>query len=98
MTSATSTQLQKSSEVTTSETVDFQVAAHNEQSQPASTLASIELIRAYTPLMLATVGCVIGLFVLVAKPDKDVRTAGFGLASTAIAGAAGLAQHHSGQE
>lgn len=47
-----------------------------------------EIIRALTPIFLATIGGVIGIATLV----KDANPSGFGLASTAIAGAAGLAQ------
>lgn len=48
-----------------------------------------EIIRALTPILIAAIGCVIGVVVLFRNPDNQ---AGFGLASTAIAGAAGLAQ------
>jgi hypothetical protein len=48
----------------------------------------VEVIRALTPIFLALIGGVIGIAVLVTRPSD----AGFGLASTAIAGAAGLAQ------
>ena len=47
-----------------------------------------ELIRALTPMFLAFVGGVIGLSALFLGAGES----GFGLASTAIAGAAGLAQ------
>ncbi|QIR40425.1 hypothetical protein HCG51_29530 [Tolypothrix sp. PCC 7910] len=50
-----------------------------------------ELIRAITPIFMATVGAVIGVTVLVSSNTND-KSAGLGLASTAIAGAAGLAQ------
>ncbi|MDZ7958622.1 MAG: hypothetical protein RMY34_12210 [Aulosira sp. DedQUE10] len=40
---------------------------------------------------MATVGAVIGVTVLIASTNND-KSAGLGLASTAIAGAAGLAQ------
>ncbi len=48
-----------------------------------------EIIRALTPIFLATIGGAIGVAGLVAN---KVDPAAFGLASTAIAGAAGLAQ------
>jgi hypothetical protein len=47
-----------------------------------------DVIRALTPIFIALIGGVIGITVLVKKAD----TAAFSLASTAIAGAAGLAQ------
>jgi hypothetical protein len=48
-----------------------------------------EVIRALTPILIATIGGVIGIVVLVINPNNQ---AGFGLASAAIAGAAGIAQ------
>lgn len=53
-----------------------------------------ELIRACTPLFLATVGGVFGVVVLTqpTKLSEGQWAAGLGLAGTAIAGAAGLAQ------
>ncbi len=50
-----------------------------------------EIIRASTPILIAAIGGLIGIFVLFTHPENN---AGFGLASTAIAGAAGLAQPH----
>lgn len=98
MISSTPTRLQKNNEVTTSQTVSLSTAAHDKEFQQAQTFATVEFIRATTPLLLAMVGLSIGLFTLVAKPENaDVKTAGFGLASSAIAGAAGLAQSHSRQ-
>lgn len=53
-----------------------------------------DVIRACTPLFLATVGGLIGLAVLTQPKLSEGRwAAGLGLASTAIAGAAGLAQN-----
>lgn len=49
-----------------------------------------EVIRALTPMFIALIGGVIGICVLVIKTDD--AAAGFGVASAAIAGAAGLAQ------
>ncbi len=49
-----------------------------------------EVIRALTPMFIATIGGAIGLTVLLANSNS--AASGFGLASTAIAGAAGLAQ------
>jgi hypothetical protein len=52
-----------------------------------------ETIRALTPIILATIGGAIGIAVLIAPGINEAKwTAGFGLAGTAIAGAAGLAQ------
>ena len=55
-----------------------------------------ELVRAFTPMFLGLMGTVIGLTALIrAEGAQDARlTAGLGLAGTAIAGAAGLAQPH----
>ncbi len=53
-----------------------------------------ETIRALTPLFLASIGGVIGITVLVTPGLRDAQwSAGLGLAGTAIAGAAGLAQN-----
>lgn len=52
-----------------------------------------EVIRAFTPIFLATVGAVFGAAVLFSPSMDATRAAsGMGLAGTAIAGAAGLAQ------
>lgn len=51
-----------------------------------------EIIRALTPILIAAIGGVIGVAVLTSSSNDNTQTAGFGLASTAIAGAAGLAQ------
>ena len=53
-----------------------------------------EIIRALTPILIAAIGGGIGIAVLTLNPDdsSNTQSAGFGLASTAIAGAAGLAQ------
>ena len=52
-----------------------------------------EIIRAMTPMFIASVGAVIGVTVLVSPGISETKTsAGIGLAGTAIAGAAGLAQ------
>jgi hypothetical protein len=52
-----------------------------------------EIIRALTPVFLATIGGAIGIAVLVMPGLEPAKwSAGFGLAGTAIAGAAGLAQ------
>ncbi|MFN6486559.1 MULTISPECIES: hypothetical protein [unclassified Nostoc] len=53
-----------------------------------------EIIRAITPMFMATIGAVIGVAVLVSPKINDAKwSAGLGLAGTAIAGAAGLAQN-----
>jgi hypothetical protein len=50
----------------------------------------VEIIRALTPIFIATIGAVISIVVIVVKPAEQQ---GFiTLASSAIAGAAGLAQ------
>ncbi|MBD0265320.1 MAG: hypothetical protein ICV78_22145 [Tolypothrix sp. Co-bin9] len=52
-----------------------------------------EIIRAMTPIFIASVGAIIGVAALFSPDISDAKTsAGFGLAGTAIAGAAGLAQ------
>lgn len=51
-----------------------------------------EVIRALTPILLATIGGAIGVAVLVTDMTDAKWAAGLGLAGTAIAGAAGLAQ------
>lgn len=52
-----------------------------------------EVIRAITPMFIATMGTVIAVAVLVSPKISDAKwSAGLGLAGTAIAGAAGLAQ------
>lgn len=95
MTSSIPIQQQVNSELTTPQTtVNESTAIYTQQRQRVSRILTVELIRASTPLVIAAVGCVIGLSVLIAKPNADVKTAGFSLAGTAIAGAAGLAQSH----
>ena len=58
-------------------------------------LTNPDYIRAITPLIMTFVGCVIGGMVII-SPNNNLedsqRTAGMGLAGTAITGAAGLAQ------
>lgn len=54
-----------------------------------------ELINALTPLFIATIGGIIGVTVLLAPSSQDDPSkwaSAMGLAGTAIAGAAGLAQ------
>lgn len=54
-----------------------------------------ELISALTPLFIATIGGIIGVTVLLAPSSQDDPSkwaSAMGLAGTAIAGAAGLAQ------
>lgn len=52
-----------------------------------------EVIRAFTPLFLASIGGLIGVSVLFAPNINEAKWASaLGLAGTAIAGAAGLAQ------
>ena len=58
-----------------------------------------EYVRAMTPLILAIVGCAIGAMVLFNPELAETQwTAGIGLASTAITGAAGLAQSNSSNQ
>ncbi len=53
-----------------------------------------EVIRALTPIFLATIGGAIGLAAVLSPGLSDgQRSSGIGLAGTAIAGAAGLAQN-----
>jgi hypothetical protein len=59
-----------------------------------------ELINALTPIFIATIGGIIGVTVLVTssgKEDSAKWASAMGLAGTAIAGAAGLAQSGKGQ-
>ena len=52
-----------------------------------------DTLRALTPMLLAVIGGAIGLaVVLVPGLNAEQRSSGIGLAGTAIAGAAGLAQ------
>jgi hypothetical protein len=52
-----------------------------------------EVIRAFTPLFLAAIGGAVGIVVLIQPNLSEGQwAAGLGLAGTAIAGAAGLAQ------
>ena len=53
-----------------------------------------EFITSLTPIFIASIGGIIGVAVLVSPAGNDTgkATAGMGLAGTAIAGAAGLAQ------
>jgi hypothetical protein len=76
-----------------------QASFPNDDSSPAPMQPAIakpatgtmaEVIRALTPMFIALIGGVIGICVLVIKTDD--AAAGFGVASAAIAGAAGLAQ------
>lgn len=52
-----------------------------------------ETIRAFTPIAIAAIGGLMGVAVLISPNIPSEKwTAGMGLAGTAIAGAAGLAQ------
>jgi hypothetical protein len=52
-----------------------------------------EIIRAITPMFMASIGAIISIVVLVSPNITDTEyTAALQLAGTAIAGAAGLAQ------
>lgn len=60
-------------------------------------LINPEVIQALTPVYIATMGLIIGCLVLINPQLKESQsTAGLGLAGTAIAGAAGLAQSSKG--
>lgn len=50
---------------------------------------NVEILEAITPMFLALIGGVLGMTVLLAEEPSDI---GMNLASSAIAGAAGLAQ------
>lgn len=68
--------------------IESKQSTSNSRKTPKAPLLSAEVIRALTPMFLALIGGAIGIAVLV----MNANSAGFGLASTAIAGAAGLAQ------
>ena len=71
----------------------------NKRQQPYIANYSLpEVLEAFTPLFLATVGAVIGFTVIVADISETKATAGLGLAGTAIAGAAGLARTGGSQQ
>ena len=55
-------------------------------------LITPEFIYSITPIFIATIGGIIGVTVLVTDSDDAKWSSGMGLAGTAIAGAAGLAQ------
>ncbi len=61
-----------------------------------------EIIKARTPLYLVGAGTLIAIIAILAasisEKNKDLAQAAFGLAGTAIAGAAGLAQSNGKQE
>ena len=61
-----------------------------------------ELIKARTPLYLVGAGTLIAVLAIIAasisENNKDLAQAAFGLAGTAIVGAAGLAQSNGKQE
>lgn len=51
-----------------------------------------ELINSLTPILIAIIGGIIGVTIIVKAPENANWASGMGLAGTAIAGAAGLAQ------
>ena len=55
-------------------------------------LITPEFIDSLTPILIAMIGGIIGVTVLVTDGDDAKWSSGMGLAGTAIAGAAGLAQ------
>ncbi len=55
-----------------------------------------ELIHALTPIIIAIIGGLIGVFAILSHDiDSNKLTAAMGLAGTALAGASGLAQQSS---
>ena len=65
----------------------------SKQPSPENKRFDAEIIRALTPIFIAAIGGAIGITVLVTNTNAQ-DSAGLGLAGTAIAGAAGLAQPH----
>ena len=53
---------------------------------------NVEFARACTPIILTAAGTLIGIFAIAKDLDATRTTAAMGLAGTALAGAAGLAQ------
>lgn len=66
------------------------------ESQTMPKLAKI--LQSSTSLALALVGCILGVTILLTGAEETTMTAGFGVASTVIAGAAGLAQANSRED
>jgi hypothetical protein len=61
-----------------------------------SGLSNPEVLQSLTPIILATLGCLIGVAaLLVPNLSNEKATAALGLAGTAFAGAAGLAKNES---
>lgn len=60
--------------------------------QRSTNSALPEILRSSTPLFLALIGGVVGVVAVINNLDATKMTAAMGLAGTAIAGAAGLAQ------
>lgn len=67
----------------------------SETTSPSPPRWDPEVIQSLTPIILATLGCLIGAFALLANISNEKATAGLGLAGTAFAGAAGLAKNES---
>ena len=66
-----------------------------QKKKPIAKPFNVEIIRASTPLFIALIGGIIGIIAVVLNVSaEDQDNTAFGLASTAIAGAAGLAQSH----
>lgn len=63
-----------------------------------SNTVDTEVIKARTPIYLASAGVLLALIALVPWVEREKANAAFGLAGTAIAGAAGLAQTNGKQE
>ena len=55
-------------------------------------LITPEFMNSLTPMLIAIIGGIIGITVIFKAPANENWASGMGLASTAIAGASGLAQ------
>ena len=65
----------------------------NTTSNPIKATNHAELIRALTPITIAIIGGIIGVFAILSNDiDSNKLTAAMGLAGSALAGASGLAQ------
>ena len=84
----------------TADTPDKTSPESDTQDQANSKLnrLTVEMIKALTPIVLALIGGSLGIAVIFSDSQKVDSAAGFGLASAAIAGAAGLAQPYKEQD
>ena len=69
----------------------------SDKSTSQSVPALAQILQSSTSLALVLVGGVLAVAVLLSDAEATTETAGFGVASTAIAGAAGLAQASNGR-